>query len=71
MHKTRLDESQTQALCQKVACILLEPQESLCRWGVTERPRDEFGEGGRGSDFCKPGWESSFYSNVDEGIAVS
>lgn len=51
--------------------MLLEPQEYLCRQGVTEWPRDEVGEVGRGSDFCKPGWESSFHSNVDEGIAVS
>lgn len=70
MYKTTLDESQAQALCQKTACLLLEPEGGLCRWGVTEWPRDEV-EVGSGSDFCKPGWKPSFYSAVDGVIAGS
>lgn len=50
--------------------MLLEPQRTSVD-SVSEWPRDEVGEVSRGSDLCKPAWESSFYSNVDEGIAIS
>lgn len=47
MQKTKLDESQAEALCQKLACMLLEPKEGLCGWAVTGRHRGEVGEVGR------------------------
>lgn len=40
--------------------MLLEPQEDLCRQGVTEWPRDEVGEVGRGLTSVSQGGNLAF-----------
>lgn len=48
----------------------METKEVLRSWGVTEMHRDKRGEVGRGLISVKSEWESRFYSNEKEAIAV-